>query len=112
MSRFLTTTTATALLLGVSGCYQPMYQPYGYGQPMYGPGYAQPGTMVVPPGNAPLYQPGAPGTTNQGTFENGNDDFKRESTDGKFFQGDPVPDPKDPSATDNGTQKFNSDFGN
>jgi hypothetical protein len=112
MSRFLTTTTATVLLLGAAGCYQPMYQPYGYGQPMYGPGYAQPGTMVVPPGNAPLYQPGASGTSsNPSTFENGADDFKRES-DSPYFQGDPVPNPKDPSSTDNGTKKFNNDFNN
>ena len=113
MSRFLTTTTASVLLLGAAGCYQPMYQPYG--QPMYGPGYAQPGTMVVPPGNAPLYQPGAAGTSNPSTFEqddSGTDDFKRDSNNGQFFERDPVPTPKDPSATDSGTQKFNSDFGN
>jgi hypothetical protein len=87
-----------------AGCMnQPMYQPgYGqpmYGQPMYGPGgYSQPGTLVVPPSNAPAYVPG-------NTYDsNPNDDFKTDDTskDPRYFGGEDgkVPDPKDPNATE------------
>lgn len=99
---------ALLLMFVSAGCMnQPMYQPgYGqpmYGQPMYGPGgYSQPGTLVVPPSNAPAYAPNS-------TYDNPNDDFKTDSgsKDPRFFGGDEgkVPDPKDP----NSDEPFNRD---
>ena len=96
---------ASLLMCVSAGCMnQPMYQPgYGqpmYGQPMYGPGgYSQPGTLVVPPSNAPAYVPGS-------TYDsNPNDDFKSNDTskDPRYFGGEGdgnVPTPRDPNVTE------------
>ena len=111
MSRFPFKFAAPFLMLALAGCmYPPMYQQGPYGQQMYAPqgNFAQPGTIVVPPSNAPLYSPGGstysnptpPGTTNP------TDSFGKPAQpgDGRYFGPgeDKVPTPKDAEpGTDN-----------
>lgn len=116
MSRFPLKFAVPLSLFVLVGCmYPPMYQQGPYGQQMYGPqgNIAQPGTIVVPPSNAPLYQPGGatystPGTPNQP------DDFNKpaDSTDGRFFSpDDKVPLPSDAgSGTGTDTRPFSNDL--
>ena len=61
MSRFPIKFAASLSLFVLTGCmHPPMHQQAPYGQQMYGPqgNFAPSGTIVVPPSNAPLYQPG------------------------------------------------------
>lgn len=79
---------------------------------MYGVpgGYAQPGTLVIPPSNAPPYQPGATGTYDNDVKP---DDFDAGSgsSDGRFFPEDgSVPQPRD-SGAGSGDEPFNREFG-
>ncbi len=114
-SRLMLNSVLSACGLTLSGCMyqQPMYQPAPYGQQMYGApgGFTQPGTMVIPPSNAPPYQPGA-----TGTYESNprTDDFKAAPSqgDGRFFGEDGgVPTPKDSGAeTGSGDEQFNRDL--
>ncbi len=110
MSRFPFIIMLSAVLSLIGCMHQPpMYQSNPYGQQMYGApgGYAQPGTIVIPPSNAPPYQPGS-------TYDNNikPDDFKRDNgtnSDGKFYDSDGgVPPAKDP---DPQNAPFKGDFG-
>jgi hypothetical protein len=122
MSRFPLKFTAPVSLLALAGCmYPPMYQqqPYGqqapYGQQMYAPqgNFAPSGTMVVPPSNAPLYQPGGSTYSTPGTPLQ-TDDFNKPSgsSDPRFFgPNDQVPLPSDPAAgTGSGSRPFSNDL--
>lgn len=118
MSRFPLKFTALVCLLTLAGCmHPPMYQQPPYGQQMYAPqgNFPPSGTMVIPPSNAPLYQPGGstystpstPGTPSQP------DDFKKPgaATDPRYFGPDEqqVPLPSDPG-TAPGSQPFSNDL--
>lgn len=100
------------LLCCTVGCMYPSYGPgytgYPYQQPMYAPpqNLTAPGTLVVPPSNAPLY---SPGTNNGSTYERDPADTWQSpsgsgSSGGGMFEGndaDKVPAPKDPGAGSN-----------
>ena len=78
MSRFPTKFAAPLSLLALAGCmYPPMYQQGPYGQQMYGPqsNFAPSGTIVVPPSNAPLFQPGGSTYSSPSTTPSQTDDF-------------------------------------
>lgn len=118
MSRFQSLAMLSVVSVASFGCmHQPMYQPYPYGQPMYGPqgGYQQPGTLVIPQTNAPPYVPGGTGTYESDPLKT--DDFNRGSgtsgtTDNRFFQSDEaggVPSPKD-TTTDPNRDQFNREL--
>jgi hypothetical protein len=102
MSRFPFKFAALCSMLALAGCmYPPMYQQGPYGQQMYAPqgNFAQPGTIVVPPSNAPLYTPGGSTYSNPVTpGTNPTDSFSKpaEPGGGRFFKPDgEVPAPKD-----------------
>ena len=115
MSRFPLKFTALVSLLAFAGCMRPpMYQQAPYGQQMYAPqgNFAPSGTMVIPPSNAPLYQPGGstystPGTPSQP------DDFNKPSgsSDSRYFgPGEQqVPLPSDPGSG-TGSRPFSNDL--
>lgn len=119
MSRFPFKFATPFSMLALAGCmYPPMYQQGGpYGQQMYAPqgNFAAPGTIYVPPSNAPLYTPGGstysnpttPGTTNP------TDVFTKpaESGGGRFFTPDgEVPPPKDAEPGSDTKEPFKDDL--
>jgi len=118
MSRFPIKFAAPFSMLALAGCmYPPMYQqgPYG-GQQMYAPqgNFAQPGTIVVPPSNAPLYTPGGPTYSNPTTpgTTNPTDSFNKpaEPGSGRYFGSEgEVPPPKDAVPGTN-IEPFKDDF--
>lgn len=120
MSRFPIRITAPLSLFALAGCmYPPMYQQGPYGQQMYGPqgNFAPSGTLVVPPSNAPLYQPGGSTYSIPGTTPGQADDFKKpaDADGGRFFtpSDDKVPLPSDAgtgSGDGSGTRPFSSDL--
>ena len=122
MSRFPLKFTALVSLLALAGCmHPPMYQQQApYGQQMYAPqgNFPPSGTMVIPPSNAPLYQPGGstysnPGTPSTPSTPAQSDDFKKPSgsSDPRYFGPDEqqVPLPSDPG-TGSGSQPFSNDL--
>lgn len=118
MSRFPFKFAAPFSMFALAGCmYPPMYQQGPYGQQMYAPqgNFAAPGTIYVPPSNAPPYTPGGstysnpttPGTTNP------SDDFTKpaDSGGGRFFTPDgEVPQPKDPDPGSDTKPPFDGDL--
>ena len=122
MSRFPLNFAAPLPLLILVGCmHPPMYQQGPYGQQMYAPqgNFAPSGTFVVPPSNAPLYQPGgstysSPGIPSIPTTPGQPDDFTKpaDSSDSRFFTPeDKVPLPSDAGGdTDSGTRPFSNDL--
>lgn len=90
------------------GYMTPGYGAPGYQQPMYVPPGTMnpPGTLVVPPSNAPLYTPPA-----GSTYEQEKDTFQSPgngtSGNSPFYSDDPVPDPKDPGSK---TKTFDGDL--
>ncbi len=103
------------LLLAGVGCMQPGYMygpgyPYQYQQPMYAPpgSLGAPGTTIIPPSNAPLYDPGANGSTYE---KDPTDTWTPGGTNNGMFEGDSggVPAPKEPgtgTGTGNGSPFF------
>ncbi|MEJ7595098.1 MAG: hypothetical protein WKF77_26535 [Planctomycetaceae bacterium] len=95
-----------------------MYQQAPYGQQMYSPqgNFAPSGTIVVPPSNAPLYQPGGSTYSIPSTTPTQTDDFKKPvNNDGdRFFSPDEnVPLPSDAGTgadKGSGTRPFSSDL--
>ncbi len=90
------------------GYAAPGYAAPGYQQPMYAPPGTMnaPGTLVVPPSNAPLYSP-SPGST----YEKEKDTFQSPGTgnsgNSQFYPDDAVPDPQDPGT---GNKTFDGDL--
>ena len=125
MSRFPNKSAAILSLLALTGCmYPPMYQQGPYGQQMYGPqgNFAPSGTIVVPPSNAPLYQPGGSTFSTPGTTPGQADDFRKpaDADGGRFFtpSDEKVPLPSDAGAGagdgsggGSDTRPFDSDLG-
>jgi len=102
-----------ASVLLIAGCYQP--SPYGgwqgQQQPYMAPqpGYMQsPGTLVIPPSNAPLSAPGTPTDMYEGGVGNEERDGFRNNSDGSFFEPDGgVPRPVEPGS---GADPFDTEF--
>ena len=118
MSRFPIRITAPLSLFALAGCmYPPMYQQGPYGQQMYGPqgNFAPSGTIVVPPSNAPLYQPDGSTFSSPGITPGQADDFKKPADGDRFFTpDDKVPMPSDAGAgsgDESGKRPFSSDLG-
>jgi hypothetical protein len=114
----------TAPLLGfcaatlLAGCMYPSnYYGNPYQQPMYGPPgtmQQQPGTLFIPPSDAPAYDPGAaPSTYDEPTDTWSNPSSGGGSGDSRFFGEDPqdnlVPDPRD-AGSGGSNEPFDSDF--
>ena len=102
-----------ASVLVIAGCYHPT--PYGgwQGQQQYmtpQPGYMQnPGTLVIPPSNAPLHVPGSPTNTYEDGYDPEQPDGFRNNSDGSFYgQDGAVPPPRDPGS--NSDNMFDEDF--
>lgn len=121
MSRFPIKIAAPLSLFALAGCmYPPMYQQGPYGQQMYGPqgNFAPSGTLVVPPSNAPLFQPGGSTYSSPGITPSQADDFKKPAADGgRYFTppDDKVPLPSDAgtgsgTGAESGTRAFSSDL--
>ncbi len=119
MSRFPTKFAAPLSLLALAGCmYPPMYQQGQYGQQMYGPqgNFAPSGTIVVPPSNAPLYQPDGSTFSSPGITPGQADDFKKPAAadgDRFFTPDDKVPMPSDAGAASGdglGKRPFSNDL--
>ncbi len=92
----------------------PGYPYQQYQQPMYAPpqNLNAPGTIVIPPSNAPLYSPSNNGSTYEPSPQ---DDWRQPSgSGGGLFDSDTVPTPRDPgTGTGTGTgNESNSPFYN
>ena len=117
MSRFPTKFVTPLSLLALVGCmYPPMYQQRPYGQQMYGTqgNFAPSGTIVVPPSNAPVYQPGGSTFSSPSVTPAQADDFKKPAAEDPrvFTPSDGnVPLPSDPGAeSGSGARPFSSDL--
>ena len=120
MSRFSTKFAAPLSLIALAGCmHPPMYQQGPYGQQMYGPqgNFAPSGTIVVPPSNAPPYQPDGSTYSIPGTTPGQADDFKKpvDANGNRYFTppDESVPLPSDPGTGDGtgtGARPFSSDL--
>jgi len=115
MQTRLHTIVGFVMITLMCGCMRP-YNYYGnpYQQPMYGPPAnlsPQPGTLYIPPSNAPPYDPqGGPSTYDEPTDTWSN---PGSATDSRFFGEDaddnPVPNPRDPGSGSS-TEPFEGDF--
>jgi hypothetical protein len=115
--------TMILLMLGVAstslvaGCMYPSnYYGNQYPQQMYSPpgNLSQPGTLYIPPSNAPPYNPAnSPSTYDEPTDTWSNPDTGSDS-DSRFFGEDgddsPVPDPRD-AGSGTRSEPFGGDFG-
>ena len=110
-------------LVLITGCMQPsmgpgyMYGPqYQYPQPGFAPmnNFGAPGTLVVPPSNAPLYDPGQ--SSSGGTYENDPKDTwttpsnPTGSDGGMFDDGGLVPAPRDPQSGGSNSPFYEDNF--